>query len=225
MHFISAYAPTDAAKVGEKRKLYKQLKTEVESAKPHDETVLGGDMNAEAGEVQHELIDVGLPYSVGRCGMTAGFAIRSENARLFAEFLAECQLLDVSSIFKKRWATRWTFQGSFQGGRRRREYGHLMVRHRDRGQAAGFDVATETHTESDHRSGRPPASKRRASRSRRGNEGSELRHSQRRWTSTTPRSWARGSSTRWWKPEYWESPTATPQRVGVGVRSPPGTKT
>eukprot|EP00392_Amoebophrya_sp_AT5.2_P017613 g18001.t1 len=151
VHFIAAYAPTDAAPTAEKRKFYKQLQEEVDNARGHDEIIVGGDMNAEAGEVQHELIEAGLPYSVGRCGMTPGFAIRSENSRLFADFLAENQLLTVSSIFQKGWASRWTFQGAFEGGRRRREYDHLLVRHRDRGQAKAFEVARDTHVESDHR--------------------------------------------------------------------------
>eukprot|EP00392_Amoebophrya_sp_AT5.2_P019652 g20593.t1 len=151
VHFVAAYAPTDAAPTAEKRRLYKQLQAEVNVARGHGEVIIGGDMNAEAGEVQHELIAAGLPYSVGKCGMTPGFAVRSENSRLFADFLAENQLLTVSSIFRKEWAARWTFKGSFEGGRRLREYDHLLARHRDRGQATGFEVVRETHTESDHR--------------------------------------------------------------------------
>eukprot|EP00392_Amoebophrya_sp_AT5.2_P004844 g4853.t1 len=151
VHILSVYAPTETSKKAEKKRFYERVAAEMGGVKPYDEVVVGGDWNAELGAPQTELIEANLPYSVGRCGLSPGFSIQSENARMVANFCGEHQLVDVSSLCRKQWSNRWTFCGNFPGGRKKREYDHLLVKHRDRGLAKAFEVVAGTRVESDHR--------------------------------------------------------------------------
>eukprot|EP00392_Amoebophrya_sp_AT5.2_P019073 g19784.t1 len=151
LHFLSVYAPTEPSKKAEKKRFYELVQGELKGIKAYDEVIIGGDWNAELGAAQTELIEADLPYTVGRCGLSPGFSIQSENARMMADFCGANQLLDVSSLCKKQWGKRWTFCGNFQGGRKKREYDHFLVRYRDRGLAKEYAVASGTRVESDHR--------------------------------------------------------------------------
>eukprot|EP00392_Amoebophrya_sp_AT5.2_P016940 g17250.t1 len=151
VHVLSVYAPTGPSKKAEKRRFCERVKAEMKGVKAYDEVIIGGDWNAEFGAPQTELINADLPYSVGRCGLSAGFSIPSENARMMTDFCGEHQLVDVSSLCRKQWSNRWTFCGSFKGGRNKREYDHLLVKYRDRGLAKEFEVVAGTRIESDHR--------------------------------------------------------------------------
>eukprot|EP00392_Amoebophrya_sp_AT5.2_P008665 g8693.t1 len=153
LHCASAYGPTEPHGKEDKNIFYRELRRSLAGATKYDELVVAGDFNCELGNPEVELADAGLPFVVGRCGLTADFALPSQNAEMLREFCVENELVQVSSLFRKPWQRRWTFKGTFGGERCRRvrEYDHFLVKYRDRGKCTEFQVAAGTHTESDHR--------------------------------------------------------------------------
>ncbi|CAD7947541.1 unnamed protein product [Amoebophrya sp. A120] len=152
VHVHGCYAPTNAADRETKDLFWNRVAQKVAAHSSRDVVVAVGDFNAEfTGGPQWELIEAGLPFTVGPCGLTSKFAHESDNATRLQSFAAEAELVDVSSMCKKPWSRRFTFQGEWKGARNKREYDHILISWKHRARAHGFRVHGDTNTFSDHR--------------------------------------------------------------------------
>ncbi|CAD7955625.1 unnamed protein product [Amoebophrya sp. A120] len=153
MHLHGIYAPTDAADGDEKDKFWTKTAKKISDHPARDIVMVVGDYNAEMGEPQWELMRASLPYAVGPCGLTPDFVHRSDNGRRLQQFAATAELLDVSSLYQRKWSKRFTFTGNWSSttSRARREYDRALISWKHRGLLRGFRVYADTYLASDHR--------------------------------------------------------------------------
>jgi exonuclease III len=150
----SLWCPTEQDEVSEKESFWKDFRTVLKGPAANkklnsrDMKLMCGDFNGELPTFNDEDLQSGLHYVVGRWGMGKP----NKNGLRLHEEASLAKLISSSSLVRKSFKQRWTFQGKFNTtvATSRREYDHILLPFRQRASVINVRTVRSTLLDSDH---------------------------------------------------------------------------